>query len=102
MDQQCGRKSFADGLVAGLVARPLLFIDVQAVTLALARDGWDYDPKKVKVLQAMQVSTISIFNCLGRVVGGALSDFMRLRFGIKRVSTVSLGHRRDNVTTAGL
>lgn len=61
-------------------------LTTQAVTLALARDGWYYDPAKVKVLQATQVSTISIFNCLGRIVGGALSDYLRLRLGMKRVS----------------
>lgn len=57
-----------------------------AVTLALARTGWDYDPHAVAAMQASQVATISVFNCAGRILGGALSDFVKVRFGVRRVS----------------
>ncbi|RSH79161.1 uncharacterized protein EHS24_001199 [Apiotrichum porosum] len=59
--------------------------NVGAVTLALARDGWDYDSHLVAEYQARQVATISVFNCLGRILGGVMSDTLKLRFGIKRI-----------------
>ncbi|CAK9784994.1 unnamed protein product [Cutaneotrichosporon oleaginosum] len=59
--------------------------NVGAVTLALARKGWDYDPHKVAAMQASQVATISVFNCAGRILGGAVSDLVKLRFGVRRI-----------------
>ncbi|KAL1408363.1 GTP-binding protein rbg1 [Vanrija albida] len=59
--------------------------NVGAVTLALARDGWSYDARAVAALQAKQVATISLLNCAGRIVAGAVSDLCKARFGVKRV-----------------
>lgn len=45
--------------------------NVGTVALALARDGQiEVDPKVIGAWQAKQVATISIWNCLGRVLGG--------------------------------
>jgi MFS family permease len=43
------------------------------VALALGRDGQlEYDLKKISAWQAKQVATISVWNCLGRILGGEL------------------------------
>ncbi|KAL7423403.1 GTP-binding protein rbg1 [Cryptotrichosporon argae] len=59
--------------------------NVGAVTLALARDGWSYDPRAVSALQARQVATVSALNASGRIVAGVASDFCKTKFGVKRV-----------------
>ncbi|GMK57695.1 hypothetical protein CspeluHIS016_0405290 [Cutaneotrichosporon spelunceum] len=59
--------------------------NVGAVTLALARKGWDYDKRKVGAMQASQVATISVCNCAGRILGGAFSDLIKHRFGVRRI-----------------
>lgn len=60
-----------DSLVSGT---GLMYINnVGSVVLALANEGGireDYDPAEVSRYQAVQVSTISIWNCLGRVAMG--------------------------------
>lgn len=61
--------------------------NVGSVVLSLANKGApaDFDPIEVAKLQAAQVSIISIYNCLGRIVMGFVSDIFKNRFRVKRV-----------------
>ncbi|RXW15826.1 hypothetical protein EST38_g10027 [Candolleomyces aberdarensis] len=43
-----------------------------------------YDPKKAAQWQSIQVSSISLMNCAGRILIGVISDFAKNRFDIPR------------------
>ncbi|KAJ9114715.1 hypothetical protein QFC22_005591 [Naganishia vaughanmartiniae] len=71
----------------------LMYINnVGSVVLALANapsavgpGGGGVDPIQVAKVQATQVSVVSIWNCLGRIMMGLVSDFAKTRYGIDRV-----------------
>ena len=75
-------------ILALLCGTGLMYINnVGTVALALTRQGrLEYDQRVVSAWQAKQVATISIWNCLGRIIGGIFSDFCKTRFSMKRVS----------------
>ncbi|KAL7417962.1 major facilitator superfamily domain-containing protein [Mrakia frigida] len=60
-------------------------------TLALVTKGNPvYDPELLSKLQATQVSTISIWNCAGRILLGVITDVAKHRFSIRRIHFMSL------------
>ncbi|KAJ9107002.1 hypothetical protein QFC19_002870 [Naganishia cerealis] len=69
----------------------LMYINnVGSVVLALANHPPSLldtfpDPREVAKVQARQVSVISIWNCLGRIIMGLVSDFAKTRYGVNRV-----------------
>ncbi|ORX36103.1 major facilitator superfamily domain-containing protein, partial [Kockovaella imperatae] len=74
-------------ILALLCGTGLMYINnVGSVALALTREGKvDYDPRVVSAWQAKQVATVSIWNCMGRIIGGIYSDFCKTRFGMERI-----------------
>lgn len=60
-------------------------------TLALVTKGNPvYDPEMLSKLQATQVSTISVWNCAGRILFGVITDIAKHRFSIRRIHFMSV------------
>ncbi|KAH6890095.1 hypothetical protein BKA70DRAFT_1329013, partial [Coprinopsis sp. MPI-PUGE-AT-0042] len=49
-----------------------------------AFENTDYDPVQAAKWQATQVSTVSVMNCLGRIIIGIISDFTKNRYELPR------------------
>lgn len=90
-------------VLAVLCGTGLMYINnAGTIALALGREGrLDYDKKRVSAWQAKQVALVSIWNCLGRILGGEYgfllpfdelnstgmaSDFCKTRYKVQRVS----------------
>ncbi|CDO76364.1 hypothetical protein BN946_scf185011.g28 [Trametes cinnabarina] len=59
--------------------------NVGAISQALfANNNPDYDEVKAAQWQATQVSTISVMNCLGRILIGMIADFTKGKLGLPR------------------
>ncbi|WWC87403.1 uncharacterized protein L201_002292 [Kwoniella dendrophila CBS 6074] len=73
--------------LALLCGTGLMYINnAGTVTLALGRQGLkQYDKHKISSYQSKQVGLVSIWNCLGRIIGGVVPDFGKSRYGIRRV-----------------
>ncbi|KAI8984864.1 MFS general substrate transporter [Trametes punicea] len=64
----------------------LMYINnVGAISQALfANNNPDYDEVKAAQWQATQVSTVSVMNCLGRILIGVIADFTKGKLGLPR------------------
>ena len=87
-------------ILAILCGTGLMYINnVGSVALALTRQGsLEYDQRVVSSWQAKQVATVSIWNCLGRIIGGIFSDSCKTKFSMKRVSDGSSRTSEDRLT----
>ncbi|KAK8846547.1 hypothetical protein IAR55_005633 [Kwoniella newhampshirensis] len=74
-------------ILALLCGTGLMYINnAGTVALALAREGQrKYDKEVVSGWQAKQVGLVSIWNCLGRILGGIYSDYCKTRFQVRRI-----------------
>ncbi|WWD21864.1 hypothetical protein CI109_106352 [Kwoniella shandongensis] len=74
-------------ILALLCGTGLMYINnAGTVALALAREGQrKYDKEVVSGWQAKQVGLVSIWNCLGRILGGIYSDYCKTRFQLRRI-----------------
>ncbi|KAI0368451.1 MFS general substrate transporter [Pilatotrama ljubarskyi] len=70
----------------------LMYINnVGAISQALfANDNPDYDEVKAAQWQATQVSTISVMNCLGRILIGVIADFTKAKLRLPRSFCIAL------------
>ncbi|KAI0666143.1 major facilitator superfamily domain-containing protein [Trametes maxima] len=65
--------------------------NVGAISQALfANNNPDYDEVKAAQWQATQVSTVSVMNCLGRILIGIIADFTKGKFRLPRSTCVIL------------